>query len=379
MRTVWMWFYLSCKRYLRRCSFLVILMLLPAAAFLARRAEVKEGTEIRIAVAVLPASDEYGSQENSLEQLLKDALTDRQERDTSGMFRFYECGSEEEVKAEVAARRAECGYVILDGLRDRLEKKDYKRCIRIYAAPSTVTAELSSEVVFAELVRLYDRELFVSYAAESDVFDEVLQHGISRETIRTQADELYRKWSENESTFRFVYETAGGSGEGRETEKSQDGQSAGAALFPVRGIAAVYIFIVGLYSAAVVASDEKKGLFLAVPYHIRTVCQIMEMAAPVVLSAASGLAAICCADAVLTGRGLQELWAMGSYTAAVIVFSWLMRLICRRAEVIYCLLPVFLIGSLVFCPVFVDISRYLPGLGGVGRIFLPWYYLHMGL
>lgn len=135
----------------------------------------------------------------------------------------------------------------------------------------------------------------------------------------------------------------------------------------------------GLYSAAVVASDEKKGLFLAVPYHIRAVCQIMEMGAPVVLSAASGLAAICCADVVLTGRGLQELLAMGGYTAAVIVFSWLMRLICRRAEVIYCLLPVLLIGSLVFCPVFVDISRYLPGLGGVGRIFLPWYYLHMGL
>lgn len=32
-------------------------------------------------------------------------------------------------------------------------------------------------------------------------------------------------------------------------------------VFPVRGIVAVYLFIVGLYSAVMVGIDEEKGLF----------------------------------------------------------------------------------------------------------------------
>lgn len=376
MRNVWMWFYLSCKRYLRRVSFLVILLLLPAAAFFIRQAETKEGTEIRIAVASEAADGSCEDQDRPpLEKELIDALTGRGAADHPGMFRFYECGSEEEVKKEVASRRAECGYVILKGLRGRLEGNDYKRCIRIYTAPSTVAAKLSSETVFAELIRIYDRELFSSYAAEAEIFDEAEQTGAGREVIQKQADELYQKWKENGSTFHFVYESVSGPDADEKIDR-EGGSADGTALFPVRGIAAVYIFAAGLYSAAVSLSDERRGLFLAVPYHIRGVCQIMAMAAPIVLAAVSGLAALCSGHAFRADRGAWEIFVMGGYIAAVAVFSWLVRLVCKREEVIYCLLPVCLIGSLIFCPVFVDAARYLPGLGWVGRLFLPWYYLN---
>lgn len=389
MRNIWMWFYLSCKRYLRRGSFLVILLLLPAAAFLIRGAEKREGTQIRIAVAVQPSSQagrlnerDYGNAGSAdggrlpLEQLLLEELTERQGEETAGMFRFYKCGSEDEVKAEVAARRAECGYVIPAGLRTLLEEKNYKRILRVYTAPSTVTAELASETVFAAMIRLYDRELFAAYAAETDIFNPAEQNGTSREEISARADELYEKWKENGSTFHFVYETAGkkyGAGEGQ----AADDAASGTELFPVRGIAAVFIFIVGIYSAAMAASDEKKGLFLALPYHIRGLCRFMSMAAPVVLAAASGMAAIGSGGVLQSGRMGRELAVMAGYIAAVSAFSWLVRLVCRRAEVICCLLPVCLIGSLVFCPVFADISQYIPELGGIGRLFLPWYYLKM--
>lgn len=411
MRNVWMWFYLSCKRYLRRLSFLVILLLLPAAAFVIRQAEQKEQTEIRIAVAVLPESDEYGAPEASgdgyampekadgqtgfsgadetspaadarlpLEIKLAEALTERADGKSGGMFRFYACGSEEEVKAEVASRRAECGYVILGGLRERLDENAYKRCIRVYTAPSTVAAKLSSEIVFSELIRLYDKEAFVAYVAEAELFDALEQSGQDREAAAAQAGALYQKWKDNGSTFHFEYESVfdpaeDGEAYGRERQAEQSEDAA--ALFPVRGIAAVYIFIVGLYSAAVAASDEEKGLFLAVPYHIRGLCQIMSIAAPVVLAALSGLAALLTGNAFQAARGPRELLIMSVYAAAVAACSWLVRLICKRAEVIYCLMPVCMIGSLIFCPVFIDISHYLPALGGIGRIFLPWYYLRM--
>ena len=50
MRRVWMWFYLSCKRYMHRPSFLVILLLLPLGTFFIRSSEKQEPAELRIAV-----------------------------------------------------------------------------------------------------------------------------------------------------------------------------------------------------------------------------------------------------------------------------------------------------------------------------------------
>ena len=40
-----------------------------------------------------------------------------------------------------------------------------------------------------------------------------------------------------------------------------------------------------------------------------------------------------------------------------------------------CIIPFLVIGSLVFCPVFVDAGRFFPGLDQVGGLFPPWYYL----
>ena len=52
MRTLWLWFFLSCKRYVHRLSFLVILLLLPVVTLGVQGLEQKEGTWIRIVLCV---------------------------------------------------------------------------------------------------------------------------------------------------------------------------------------------------------------------------------------------------------------------------------------------------------------------------------------
>ena len=39
------------------------------------------------------------------------------------------------------------------------------------------------------------------------------------------------------------------------------------------------------------------------------------------------------------------------------------------------MIPFFIIGSLLFCLVFVDPGRWIPGMEQLGRLFLPYYYL----
>ena len=441
MRRAGIWFLLSCKRYIRRVSFLVILLLLPVVTVLVRGLERKEGTEIRIGVYVekgeageavgsgRPGSGTAGAKaersgpgiaviaeecpkpgtagiaaERSgpgiaaiaaepdsesaapLEWTLAQDLAER--TPAEGMFRFYLCDSEEQLRDQVASRQAECGYVISANLREKLDAGDYKRCIRVYKAPSTVAAELSSEVVFSVLMARYDRELFQDYVERGEAFL-ALADQKKPEDLRKESGALYDAWMENGGTFRFEYKTVqGAAGEERREgktpgEKTREGNSPAIkdspqpSLFPVRGIVAVYVFVAGLYSAAVSLADERKGLFLALPAASRIPCQVAAMAGPVALAAGSGLLALASGGSLGTGQVWREIGVMMAYGAVVALFSWILRMVCRREEAVCCLIPFFLIGSLLFCPVIVDVGRYVPALAGVGRLFLPWYYLEM--
>lgn len=369
MSRAWMWFILSCKRYFRRISFLLILLLLPVALGGIRTAEESGKTEVRIAVYA-EETDEKNTEQMPLEQMLVQRLTDGGQEERDSLFRFYVCEGEQQVRDEVASKRAECGYVIGKGLREKLADKRYKRSIRVFSAPSTVAAELSVEVVFSVLMELYDGELLVDYVKSSAIFDEAAAPGSpEREKLAGQAAELYENWLYNGSTFRFT-STSWGVEQQNASEPGENTE----AVFPVRGIVAVYIFIIGLYAAAMNLTDEKKGLFFAIPYGYRTICRIAALAAPVFLAALSGVAALWSGGA-MTGA-VQELPAMVFYTAAVILFAWLMRCVVGNPDMIYCLLPFFLIGSLIFCPVIIDIGRYFPAAEPVQKLFLPWYYLN---
>ncbi|MCI9047722.1 MAG: hypothetical protein HFG71_10705 [Hungatella sp.] len=387
MKSGGVWFFLSCKRYLRKVSFLLILLVLPAATFFVRGLEEKEGQEVRIAVCVETAdSDGTDGKTALLEEELLEALTkqegDEEDADGSGLFRFYECGSEEEVKAQVASRQAECGYVFSGNLRGKLDEGDYKRCIRVYSAPSTVLADLSTEVVFAALMKLYDREIFLDYVMEAQVlrdsggesgwggeaFDGGMEPG-GAEGLETLAGELYDKWLASGSTFRFAYRYQNRGGQGLDSE----GGTEAAGVFPVRGIVAVYLLLVGMYSAVMLGYDEEKGLFLPLSSGRRLVCRMAVLAAPVFLAALSALGALRTGGCF--GDLAREFGVMGVYVLAVCGFSYGLKIICRRPQVVCCLIPLVLVGSLVFSPVFVDIRQFFPEWGWVEKAFLTSYYL----
>lgn len=357
MTKVLLWFFLSCKRYLKRLSFLVILLLFPLGAMAFQKAEQSKGQEIRIAVFA------ENPQENVLGSRLARDLTEY--AGSEGMFRFYLCGSLEQVKSDVAARRAECGYVIYDDLEEKLDAKKFKRCIGVVTAPSTVAAQLSTETVFSVLMEHYDRMLLTEYVEEDQLFAP-LDAQDQRAGAAEEAGKLYDEYQNNGSTFSFDYKVMAASG------KEQPHKSS---LLPVRGLMAVYVFITGLYGAVTLCQDEKRGLFLPLSHKLALPCRGASLAAPVALSMACGLLALWLSGTM--GNPVRETLLLLGYGAAVTAFAGLLKWIFRSEAVLCCLIPFFIIGSLVFCPVFLDTSRLLPEIGKLGRLFLPYYYLRL--
>lgn len=362
MTRVVTWFLLSCKRYGKRLSFLFILLLLPAGMAVLGALEQNKPREIRIAVFV------HNGQEGELGEKLAESLVSRKPKD--GMFRFYLCRDEKQLRDEVSSRRAECGYVIEENLEGKLNRNQYKRCVTVYSAPSTVTARLSTEVVFSVMMELYDKILLEIYAAEDDLFRSVgTPESPERTDLSKQAGELYDRWINSGKTFHFEYVSPDSSG------NTIASASSAPDIFPVRGLVAVCIFIVGLYGAVTTGTDEQKGLFLPLPYRLRIPCRIACIAGPVFMAAVSGLLAVWVGG---SSQGIaKELTSMGGYLILVVLFSFLLSIICRKPQVLCCLIPFFLIGSLIFCPVVVDAGQFFPIFRQIGKLFLPYYYLSL--
>lgn len=361
MKRVSVWFLLSCKRYGKKLSFLLILLLLPFGMAVLGAAEHDKSQEIRIAVYV------QNGQEKELGGRLGERLASRSPED--GMFHFYLCENEQQLRDDVVSRRAECGYVIEDGLEDKLNRNSYKRCITVYSSPSTVTAKLSAEVVFSVMMELYDKDLLQGYVADGNVFENIGEIG---SPVRTEAvekaGELYETWMGSGKTFHFEYASPDTREDGTATAPS-----AAQTLFPVRGLVAVCLFIIGLYGAVTAGIDEQKGLFLPLPYRFRIPCRTACIAGPVCMAAVSGLLAIWVGG---SGQGIwKELTAMGGYIILVVAFSVLLGAVCKKPQVLCCLIPFFIIGSLVFCPVMIDAGKFLPVFNQLGKFFLPYYYL----
>lgn len=345
MSRIFIWFWLSCKRQCKRPAFLLLLFLLPAVLYGARYLEAEDQEGIAVAVY----AEEDGLSQDIVDNLLKH----------DGLFRFYESESEEALQEDVAAKRAECGYVFSKGLKERLDQDDFKRSIGIYSAPSTVAASLSAEVVFAGLMEVYGRDLLEDFVRTDDLFAM-----LDADKTWAEIEPLFEKRYNDGSTFSFAYQTMD------QVPVEQTGKGA---IFPVRGLMAVYIYVIGLFAAVTLGMDEKKGLFIPVPSRQRVFCALASMMAPVMLAALSGLAALWLTGAV--EQLPKEAGTLFVYVCGVVLFGYVLKRLVKSQQVLVSLIPFLAMGSLVFCPVFIDAGKWIPGVDKAGRFFLPFYYL----
>ena len=72
----------------------------------------------------------------------------------------------------------------------------------------------------------------------------------------------------------------------------------------------------------------------------------------------------------------REIIAMGLYILLVCGFCYLLKLIVKSGTDICLSLPILTIGSLIFCPVFIDASKFIPFMSWVNKLFPSYYYLN---
>lgn len=334
-------FLLLCKRQLKNPIYLLLLLSLPICCFLLHRMEAASQSSIQIGL--------YCEEPDALTSAV---FSDLLEKDQG--FAFYVADSEASLKDQVASGLAQCGYQFPPGYQTLFQNNAYKRKIICYTSPSSITESLSKEVVFSALFYHLGKEIALTYVEGSPLFSEFTREAM--EITKTQ----YLYYSQNHGVFSLDYQTMDTQG------NLQVSQTKAVSVMPVRGLVGIFMFISGFAGGLSYLKDKQAKL---------PINGNLTILAPIIFMAASGLAAIAASSSF---RGFfPEIRAVLFYSILILTFIRFLLVFVKKTEQLAALIPVFTLGSLIFCPVFINMSLIFPVFRVLEKFFLPFYYLNM--
>lgn len=346
MKRCGIWFLLFSKRYFKKAGFLAALLVLPIFSLLWNMVGKEEEQGIRIALY---------AEENGLAD---EIIADLSEQD--GILLFYSASSAAQLKQDVATRAAECGFIFKEGMEQSIQRGRLADQIAIVSAPSTMLDRMVSEVVFSSFMKVYGSEIMGEFADHSRIFENA-----DRQAVKAELLKLYTMRQTDGSTFHFQYETVDLPGQ---EVTFQEGIT-----FPVKGVVAVYILAIGLFFAVSWFTDRDKGLFAQVSDTFLPYANLIMIGVPVFWAGISGLTAIGISQA--SDGIFYEAAVLFLYSLTVVAVCNLLRCFFRNGLGLCTIIPVILIGSLLFSPIFFDFKNILPQFAVMEKVCLPSYYL----
>lgn len=347
MRRWWLLNRILWKQYLihNRIWILLLLLLGILAVCLGAKDNSKDYSGIQVGVCVEDANGRR--------------LMESMEED-DGIFHFVSCVDREQMIREIERGDLECGFVLPEGFYENIIKGRRMRQIPLYYSPSSTVHKISYEVVFSHLFEMLSDDVlrsYIDYAEQNGVFPKKEKADLQERLL-----DLKGKYSENGSTFAFDMKQIGIKGEKKESSFST-----------IRGCIAVLIFFLSLLGleSCMEVRELSKGLNKRKRIEVRECSLTISVLAGVFFGGAL---------IVLWGQGesfFREIGGLIIYFIVLQVYLRILMLFLGKPAAVYGVLPVLIPGSLLFCPVFVQIENYLPVAGFLEKLFPVSYYLNL--
>ena len=344
-----LWFRLWTKRLFLHPFFLFTLFLLPAVTIFISRADFSSDAVLRIALCI------DGSTPDSAVKKLKTELL----RLSNNSVKFYFTPSIEEVYADVSDGNAVSGYIFPADLEQKLngyaaEKKPFITAVQHDAEMSN---KLVNEIVLSRLYKTHAWQVLVDFISEKVAKKKDLKLDLPflQERIQTyQTDELL---------FRFEYADGG--------ENKSLNEPSGLLLMPLRGVISVLVFLSCMAGALTWYEDKKNGFSLILPKKKKGLCMIFPLLVPALYAGILGIFSLKLTE--ISESLWKESLSMLCFLFACIALNFFLLSAFRQKELFLSLIPGVTTGSLLLCPVFLDLSIYSPVIKFL-RYLLPMHY-----
>lgn len=347
-----LWIYLMCKRLLKKPSFLIILGILPVLLLGYRVLIAGESGTIRVGMY-------FEEPEGALAKAMQQELVGKE------LFaEFYVSASEEDLYADVASGRAECGYLLPGDVIERLVEKDWDGCITQIVSDNSRYADYVNETIYCQVFYEMAETLLLDYMRSHNYY------GATDAQLTEACREAFA--AKENGIIAFEYEYVEGKG-GIQVPKPEKTGDYDHLTKPIRGTIALFVLLAGMAGLIFWYQDEQEGRFQCFLYQRLPWLSVSSLLLPTLLGGIVGLGSL-----YLSGVGMsfpKELALMLLYCLLVTGFCNLLRFLVPSAHAVCAMIPLFSLASFVCCPIIMDITTFAPFLRYLRPLLVVDYYL----
>lgn len=360
------WIGILAKRLWKQPVSIGLLLLVPLVGYAAGMLERDDRSGAVVAICV---------EESTWREDIISLLTEPED----SVLSFVVCDDRSEVERRVAGEEADCGFVLPAEIEEKITEGQWRKSILAYETPASSITGMAKERIAGAIFRLYSEDCYAKYmgriAAPAAEF----------------AREAYEKHLADDSTFGFRYLYDDSESQSNSDRNVGNDNFVNTAVFPVKGVFAVLIFVSGMCGMLEYEKDKNEKRFLRIAPDILTYIVNVWVATAFVSAAVllclwifEGIRS--CGDTVSAG-GILSVWSVGMwarqighlviYQCMILVYCVILKVLLRSQETIAAAIPILTLGSLLCSPVFIRMGNYLPVFAVLEKLFPASYYLMM--
>ena len=278
---------------------------------------------------------------------------------SESVFTFHIYDSREKLDSDVAAGRIECGFVFDEYFDEKFESGNIRKAIEYLCSPNTTKGAVIQESVYAAFLRSYSR--IILEQADGQVFD------------NSDEARLEKMLEQNEEYIdsSYLFDTNLIKVDCRDYDDEDDETEAAANDNSVKGIAGLMIFMM-MYMYAGKNLTRRGNIKAALKRSDAVWFDFLGITASGIIPVFIMLVIMCFVSRHSTGIwGVAVLSAkpVGFILYSALWITCVTRLMKNRMSY-YAGVIVIMVFFLMLCPVFVDLSQYLPAIRYI-RILVP--------
>lgn len=333
MRKCIIWLYLMTKRQLKHISTIVILTCMFFTIFAISFIPNTINSSIHVGY--------YISKDNPLYHTLSEEFNTH-----TGSIVFSSYDNINDMEKDILAGTLQSGYAF-----DKNMSK-----IRSIHPKDSATSMLSNIVILA---------MIMEHTADDMLIDDILNQRFFPDVTDSDLEymrSVYYKYATNDSTFSFDYKTLYDEYNGGSHTVNISSYIA----TPARGLIAILIFISALAAGLNSYSDAN------IPLRRQPLLRLLNISIPVFLATIIGLAGIVIVG--LCNNIFYEIFALSAYAIGCILICLLLSYVVNK-YIFTTLIPVFILGSIVCCPIIFNLGNIIPAIKIIQHLFPPTYYI----
>lgn len=336
------WYTLQLKAEMKRKTWWIIPAAMIAFALLVGQMRVPDGENVSVGL--------YLAEDPMAEEIAAGL------RQRESVFEFIVFETESELQKALETAEIDSGFLFSEQFEEKAEKGRTKGLITFLQTPFSAKGTVAKETVYAAFLERYGEEILLDgrkeiYGEERkdlvpfllEKNDEYLKSG---EFFRTEVEEI------------SVQETSG-----------QEGLTD---IYPIQGVMGIFLFVLLWMTFGRRFEGNGRGICLALDRKRRKKFEYLGYLAAATIPSVTGISVIMAAG---ESRGMViELFRMlllvfGGALWVSVVGAWFRSSMALSAWVL-----AFVVVQVVLCPVFVNLSAYLPTVKYIKYLFpLGWY------